>query len=197
MLSKIKEFCQDTRDMNRKYKCVPLIVFAVIYIASPIDFIPELYVKFWFAYLDDMAVLIGTCILTYMEVFYNERNNNYNERVEGVYSAVRRNPVELGSRRNSDHAGDFCGDDVHGLSDNQLFAVEVTTADDKPEQSSAFDEFVFEPAPGEFIPSESAECFFEQQIIANVSGTDDCVKQVAEQSRPESFIIDNGNAIIW
>jgi hypothetical protein len=108
--------------------------------------------------------------------------------------------VELGSRGNADYAGGSGGDAVHGLPVNQSPQVESAGASDKPagcEQSPEPEQFVFEPAPGEQQPSTTTECFFEQQIIADVSNTDDYVRKTSEQSRPESFIIDNGSAIIW
>ena len=206
-MSKLKELFSDLREFNRKYKCLPLTIFTIIYIASPIDLLPELFFRHWLFYLDDMAVLILTCIITYMEVFLNERSPNNNEYVEGLYSAVRRNPVGLGSRWGSDSGSGTGGDAVHGLPDNQLpqpglvAATELVAATGpatEPERvSGECEQFTFGPVIDGQPDNTGEFSFYERQIIESASATDDCVRQASEQSRPESFVIDNGNAIIW
>jgi len=200
-MSKIKELYRDIRALNKKYKCLPIIIFAIIYIASPIDLLPELFYKSWLFYLDDMAVLIFCCIITYMEVFSDERNNRSYERVEGVYSAVRRNPVELGSRRVVDVISSSGGHDVHGAFINELPAVKFPAADSPPAEPGPVaaepEQFILGPAQTGHSAADGSGNFYEQHIIADASTTNDWVRQASEQSRPESFIIDDGNAIIW
>ena len=199
-MSKVREFFGDIREMNKKYRCVPLIIFAVIYIASPIDLISEFLHKSWIFYLDDMAVLILVCIATYMEVFLSEKNHNNNERVKSIYPTVHRNTVELDHRRNISSAGSISDDDIYGISDTQSYGVEFNESDEKssePEESFEAEQFIFNSIGDEQSDDRNESCFFEQKIIADVSATDDCLRKVSEQSRPEGFIIGDGSTIIW
>jgi uncharacterized membrane protein YkvA (DUF1232 family) len=194
MLSKIKGLFRDIRAFNKKYKCLPLIIFAVIYITSPIGLLLRFLSEHWLFYIDDIAVLIITCVITYMEVFSNEGHNKNHEDVEGVYTAVRRNSVGSDGGRITERVGDSGGNAVHGVPVNQFIEAaapepyaELGTSDERSQPSSSTAESA-EPA---------ASGYYERNIIEPASNTDDCIRQVTEQSRPESFIIPDGTTIIW
>jgi|GEM_PF-2131756 len=200
-MSKLKEFFSDIRSFNKKYKCAPLIIFALIYVASPIDLLPELFYESWIFYLDDMAVLIFAFVITYLEVFYNERNRNDNENVEGVYSAVRRGGGELGVRRNINGDSGFGSDAVLNAIVVQIPPAELpadVSTNAEPEIIPAEPElFTAESASEQSTDGDRDASFYEQQFISSASSSDDCIRQVTELSRPDSFVIDDGNAIIW
>lgn len=200
-MPKLKEFFSDIRMFNNKYKCAPLIIFALIYVASPIDLLPELFFDPWVFYIDDMAVLIFAFVITYLEVFYNERNYKDNENVEGVYSAVRRGGGELGSRRNIGGNSSSDCDAVHNALIDQIppaelpaavvtsVEQEITPVESKP--------IAAEPKSEQSTNDSRDIGFYEQHFINSASKSDYCVQQVAELSRPESFVIEDGNAILW
>lgn len=202
-MSKIKEFFSDIRLFNKKYKCAPLIIFALIYVASPFDLLPELFYDFWAFYLDDMAVLILAFVTTYLEVFYNERNDDDNKNIEGVYSAVRRGGGKLGSRGHIGGNSGFDSDAVHSTLVNQFPATELPAAN---AAESGVIPYKLEPSTAEFEPEPESERatadnrdtgYYAQHFLDSASKSDDCVQQYAEQSRPESFIFQDENTIIW
>lgn len=199
-MAKLKEFFSDIRAFNLKYKCVPLIVFALIYVASPIDLLPELFYDSWIFYLDDMAVLIFAFVITYMEVFYNERNRGNNENVEGVYTAVRRCSGELGNRRDINSNSGSDSDVVHSALVNQIPQAELPApvfTNNEPE--------IIPDEPELPIPEPICEptteirdaSYYERQFLCNATSTNDFIRQTSEQSIPDSFIVDDGNTIIW
>jgi len=198
-MPKLKEFFGDIRAFNKKYKCASLIIFAILYVASPIDLLPELFGNSWLFYLDDMAVLIFAFVITYLEVFYNERNYSNNENVEGVYSAVRRSDSGLAVRRNMGDDNSADSDAVLNALANQIPPAELPTAIISDEPINITDELesIVGPTSEQPTTSDKDTSYYEQHFINSASKSDDCAQQFSELSRPDVFVTGEGNTIIW
>jgi len=105
---------------NKKLKNLPLILFAVLYIFSGVDLLPETVFKVWLAYFDDVTVFIFTAVYLYCSrkgmVNENDRETNAEE---SIYSHIIRNGG--GSDYNTliiEGSGDYaCNDNSDGNDD--------------------------------------------------------------------------------
>lgn len=63
----MKAFIRDLVSFDTKYHHIPLIMFCVLYLFSPIDFLPEIPIKRWYSYIDDILILIATGVIVYID----------------------------------------------------------------------------------------------------------------------------------
>ena len=63
----MKDLFNDIISFDTKYKHIPLSIFVIVYCFSPIDILPEGIFNTWWCYLDDIVILLTTCLSVYMD----------------------------------------------------------------------------------------------------------------------------------
>lgn len=128
---------------NKSLRHWPLIVFVILYIFSGIDLLPEMFIKRWYAYLDDAFFTILLFVYFYCVcrgVVHNDsRINSQVDSEKNIYSNIVRNS----GKRNSDNNSQESLSCINEFSDN-FVGTDVCNNDDFKRDETINGEELFE-----------------------------------------------------